>query len=462
MHNGLNVQEDIPLYRSLSFRLLAFTLVAVLFVEVVIFLPSVARFRQDWMRDALSKSHLAILPITSQDVDPFLSSQLQHHAGVLHIASGGPEAPTMLTSRLGRVEPVDAVYDVDETNWWTLIRESLETMNQQERVIRLIGRSPMDPNVLLDVIIREFPLRRAMLDYGLRILGLSLLISALISVAIFVVLKWLYVAPITRLTRAIRRFRATDDGEVTVTNQKSRRDEIGFIEQAIRHSQQRSLKTYRQQQRFAVIGEAVSGLHHDLRNMLAGTMLVSERLEMNPDPDVRNAAGRLLDNLDRATRLCQSTLIYATADQNLKQTTFDAETFFQDLVDLTLVDEHSTIDIQLPERMQINGDRDQLFRIFLNLIKNAQRALPDKDGKITIEGLQEDDVYRFTVTDNGSGIDEGIAESLFQPYSTGSAGGTGLGLSVSRDIARAHGGDLVLDRTDSSGTSFVLTLENAS
>ena len=101
-------------------------------------------------------------------------------------------------------------------------------------------------------------------------------------------------------------------------------------------------------------------------------------------------------------------------------------------------------------------------RIFLNLIKNAQRALPDKGGKITIEGLREDDFYRFTVTDNGSGIDARIAESLFQPYSTGSAGGTGLGLSVSRDIARAHGGDLVLDRTDSSGTSFVLTIENAS
>ena len=100
----------------------------------------------------------------------------------------------------------------------TLIRESLETMNQQERVIRLIGRSPVDPNVLG----RDYPrisLRRHV-DYGLRILGLSLLISALISVAIFVVLKWLYVAPITRLTSAIRRFRATDDGEVTVTNQK--------------------------------------------------------------------------------------------------------------------------------------------------------------------------------------------------------------------------------------------------
>ena len=43
-----------------------------------------------------------------------------------------------------------------------------------------------------------------------------------------------------------------------------------------------------------MIGEAVSGLHHDLRNMLAGTMLVSERLEMNPDPDVRNAAGQVV------------------------------------------------------------------------------------------------------------------------------------------------------------------------
>jgi signal transduction histidine kinase len=103
----------------------------------------------------------------------------------------------------------------------------------------------------------------------------------------------------------------------------------------------------------------------------------------------------------------------------------------------------------------------QIAQIVLNLVVNAAQAL-ERGGTVRLRGAREPDRVEFEVSDDGPGIAEELRERLFEPYaSTKAAGqGTGLGLSVSREIARAHGGDLTLVPSE-KGARFVLSLPAA-
>jgi signal transduction histidine kinase len=104
----------------------------------------------------------------------------------------------------------------------------------------------------------------------------------------------------------------------------------------------------------------------------------------------------------------------------------------------------------------IDADREQLYRILLNIIRNAFDAVKDLEyGNIAVEAARAVAGVAIRVRDSGRGIPDSVQAKLFQPFvaSTRSAG-TGLGLAIARDLARAHGGDVVLESTGASGTCF--------
>ena len=109
----------------------------------------------------------------------------------------------------------------------------------------------------------------------------------------------------------------------------------------------------------------------------------------------------------------------------------------------------------------IDADRDQLFRMVLNLIRNAADALKSRDcpGRITISAVCANRCIEIDIADNGPGLPEPIIGRLFQPFASAArVGGTGLGLAIARDLARAHGGDLNLVSTGKDGTLFRITV----
>ncbi|MDP6786350.1 MAG: ATP-binding protein [Rhodospirillales bacterium] len=111
---------------------------------------------------------------------------------------------------------------------------------------------------------------------------------------------------------------------------------------------------------------------------------------------------------------------------------------------------------EVPAELEVNADREQLFRVLGNLGRNACQA-----GTATLGATAEDNAESVTldIIDDGPGLTPRARESLFQPFAGSTrTGGSGLGLVIARDIMRAHGGDIALLRSGEGGTTFRLTL----
>ena len=108
--------------------------------------------------------------------------------------------------------------------------------------------------------------------------------------------------------------------------------------------------------------------------------------------------------------------------------------------------------------IQLQLDRHQMEQVLINLIKNAIEAI-DKDPSVTVVTKADHPNHRFmiSVSDNGCGISPDAADSIFLPFFTTKSGGSGIGLSLSRQIVNLHGGTISFDST-SSGTTFTITL----
>ena len=110
--------------------------------------------------------------------------------------------------------------------------------------------------------------------------------------------------------------------------------------------------------------------------------------------------------------------------------------------------------------MTLYADEGLLTQVLTNLIKNAREAtegLPD--ARIHIVASEADGSPYISVSDNGPGIPEEMAEEVFLPFYTTKQSGTGIGLCLSRQIMRLHGGDLKLNKHQGRGATFMVMLK---
>jgi signal transduction histidine kinase len=115
-----------------------------------------------------------------------------------------------------------------------------------------------------------------------------------------------------------------------------------------------------------------------------------------------------------------------------------------------------TIRNEVPETLILPLDRGQIYRVLVNLMRNAAEA---GCRTITVTTENHNGITQMRVADDGPGLPARVHERLFQPFtSSGHYGGTGLGLAIARDLIRAHGGDLVLEKTGPRGTVFAMNL----
>jgi signal transduction histidine kinase len=115
----------------------------------------------------------------------------------------------------------------------------------------------------------------------------------------------------------------------------------------------------------------------------------------------------------------------------------------------------------IPAGMVVRADGEQLYRVILNLVRNARQAITasGQPGEIGLWAEEDDEAWWIFVTDTGPGLPPKAREHLFQAFQGGATkGGTGLGLAIAAEIVRGHGGRLELRRSDERGTEFAIRL----
>jgi signal transduction histidine kinase len=443
---------------GLSGKLLVLTILFVMIAEVLIYVPSVANFRVVWLKDRLATAYTAALVL---DAAP--NGVVSDELGKQILDSIGARAVAMKMGKRRRMLAIDdmppavaATYDMRNVYATDAIIDAFATMlNNKKDVMRVVGPAPMGGEYI-ELVMDELPLRKAMLRYSADILFLSLVISAITAALVYLALHYMFVRPMRRITANMIAFRADPEDNERAIVPSTRLDEIGVAERELATMQSELASMLHQKSRLAGLGLAVSKINHDLRNLLASAQLFSDRLAKIPDPGVQRFAPKLMHALERAIAFCQSTLSYG----RLQEPPPDRRPISLE----PLVDEvHETLGLgadapirwitAIERGLIVEADYDQLFRILLNLARNAVQAMetqaegrtdPGRD-QIRITGRREGAVVVIEVSDTGPGFSDKAQAHLFEAFQGSTrTGGTGLGLAIAAELVRAHGGDIRL------------------
>lgn len=447
--------------RSLSARLLLLTIAFVMVAEVLIFAPSVARFRLNWLEDRIEAGQLAVLAIEEVPdnmVSPELARELLFRAGVHGIVAHRPSGVKLM---VGEDMPptVDATVDLRRVGFFEAIGDSIAALlRHQPRTLRIVAAPAKDPSMVVEVLLSEAPMRDEMAAFGLRILQLSLFISLITAALVYLALQWMLVRPMRRLASAMMAFRDDPEDASRVIVPERRRDEVGVAQRELAQLQETVRQALAQRAHLAALGTAVSKINHDLRGMLSTARLLSDSLAESAAPEVRRVVPRLLDALDRAVALCTRTLDFTREGAPpLETRRFPLAGLVEDLrTALGLGDGSPHLRNGVPPGFIVEADRAQLFRVLFNLARNAIEAGAEN---VEIAAAAETGTAVVEVRDDGPGLPPKARANLFRPFA-GSArpGGTGLGLAVAREIVRAHGGEIALEHSTAEGTLFRLVL----
>jgi signal transduction histidine kinase len=309
------------------------------------------------------------------------------------------------------------------------------------------------------VVLDEAPLRAGMIGYSERILALSLVISLFTAALVYLSLHLLMVRPMRRITDSMARFRADPEDPARIIKPSARSDEIGIAQRELAEMQIGLRRALQQRARLAALGAGVTRISHDLGNILATARLVSDRLSNSEDPEVRRVAPTLLGAIDRAVNLCAQTLSFTREGApKVERSRFDLGELVSEVG--ASVPEQLSGEAEwrntIEARLEVSADREQLHRVLSNLGRNAIQA---GASRIEIGARREDGHVIIEVSDDGPGLSPRARERLFAPFAGSSRpGGTGLGLAIARELMRAHGGDIRLERSTSEGTCFRLDL----
>jgi signal transduction histidine kinase len=455
---------------TLSGRFLILTVIFVMLAEVMIFVPSIARYRADFMLTRLKQAQIAALTqLAAEDmVSPELEAELLANAEVYNVVLRRDEVRQLVLSSPVPGE-IYASYDLRMAGPWELIRDAFACLlDPENRIVRVIGYPVQDAGTLIEVTMETKPLRDAMVDYGLRILVLSALISVVTAFLLFLAVRRLLVLPIRRVVRHMQAYAEAPEDARRVIAPSADVEELRMAEEALQSMQTQLTGALRQKERLAQLGGAVAKISHDLRNILTTAQLFADRIEGSADPAVARSAPKLVNSISRAVSLCEATLTFGKAEEpppqlrrlNLAQLAGEviegeglgAETAITCLLDV-------------PPGMTIRADGEQLYRVLSNLIRNARQAIEAtrQPGTIEISAGEDEAEWWIRVGDTGPGLPPKAREHLFAAFQGGARkGGTGLGLAIAAELVRGHGGRLDLARSDEDGTEFAIHLPKGS
>jgi signal transduction histidine kinase len=448
---------------SLSARVLWLTVSIILLVEIAILFPSMGRERETWLWAHITQAHLAAFAAEPYGdgvpTDALRDTVLRlSGAAAITLTSAtqiviiAPDPPPLPGSKIDLA---------NETLFTSTIAAAKLIAGMSGTYAQVTAPSPMDATVRLDVIFRCADLATNLRDYAIRIAALSVIIALMTGLMVFAALDRLLVRPMRIMTASIVGFRkdpehasAADLGWLS----SRRTDEIALASRELRVMQDEMRAALWRNARLAALGTAVAKISHDLRNILSSALLVADRLSETSDPAAQKAAGTLIPAVERAAQLVSRTVDFAReGPPAITRSAVIVRYLVEETVTVIRASDPAVeIANEVPANLILSLDRDQIYRVLINLMRNAVEAGADQ---IRLAIKTEKAVTRLVISDNGPGLPLRVQDNLFKPFTgSGRHGGTGLGLAIARDLIRAHGGELVLDHTSPRGTVFIMDL----
>ncbi|SDY56292.1 hypothetical protein SAMN05444004_1023 [Jannaschia faecimaris] len=453
--------------KTLSGRFLILTVVFVMLAEVLIFVPSIARFRLEYLTDRMERAQIASLALLgARDmIDEAVEVELLENAGVLNVVLRR-DALRQLVLSSDLPGPVTQTVDLRDPSPAILIRDALARfVTPEPEIIRVISEPARGGGVQIEAAIDTGDLHAAMIDYGINILWLSLVISVITSAFLFIAVRRLMVMPVKKLARHMMSFASAPEDARRIIEPSSNVRELREAETALHDLETQLSQSLRQKERLAQLGSAVAKISHDLRNILTTATLLADRMETVDDPTVRRVAPKIVKSLTRAVNLTEGTLAFGKADEAPPALQLlDACVFFEEICEgeqLAVDPDIVRIRHSVPAGLQLRADPEQMHRIIGNLIRNARQAVQatGKPGEIEVIAADAGNCWQVRVTDTGPGLPPRAQENLFQAFQGNvRKGGTGLGLAIASELVRGHGGTLTLEKTGETGTTFLIVL----
>lgn len=288
-------------------------------------------------------------------------------------------------------------------------------------------------------------LRHHMLALG----GFALLLYLLLLLPCVVLTILLVIRPLRRLTWSLTDF-ARDPATPRPPPVLAATDAgIAAAVSALTMLQQNTRQHLRQREKLAALGEAVTKINHDMRNVLAAALLMADGLSNSQEPRIQRAGKQVIRAVERAVGLCRAMLGYLDEPLAARPETQNMPELLAEVASQAGI----AVIWQGPQQLEL--DRALIHRLLLNLVRNAATAGANQ---VEITLWRAGRLAVMDIADNGPGMTADERARLFRPFASGTRGSSGLGLSIARDIALAHGGDLKLSRSSSAGTEFRLRL----
>ncbi|SPE43806.1 Periplasmic sensor signal transduction histidine kinase [Candidatus Sulfotelmatobacter sp. SbA7] len=288
-------------------------------------------------------------------------------------------------------------------------------------------------------------------------LGLTAVLAG--SLLVFLI-SHTFTRPLENLVAGVR---ALEQGDYAYPLQARGGDEVAEVTGTFDRMRKNLQKTHRElldAERLATIGRMASSISHDLRHSLAAVMANAEFLcESNLTPGQReDLYAEIRVAVNQMTDLIESLLEFSRTRESLRPSYGDVRSAVDRAVQgVKAHPEFQRIRIRISGEGSTEGwfDFKKLERVFLNLLLNACEVVPPESGKIDIALKRVGESLEIRIEDNGPGIAEAVRDRLFEPFvSHGKENGTGMGLTVVQKILQDHGGDVAVEQTSASGTTF--------
>ena len=223
-----------------------------------------------------------------------------------------------------------------------------------------------------------------------------------------------------------------------------------------------SEESMRKSERLTTLGTLAAEIAHEIRNPLMVVRLLFDSLNLGPEEDENKTQDLTVirEKLNHLEQIAGRILEFGKSRESFRKETKIREILDEAILLVRLKLEQSKISLCWGNRAEnevVFVDKGQIQQVLLNLILNAVEVMPN-GGDLLLDTQMTDGRVHILVKDQGSGISENLRDRIFESFLTGKKDGTGLGLTISKRIMRAHDGDLELADTGEHGSTFRLIL----